>query len=144
MSIHRHRRRLVRGVYMSRVHISRILMPTVERVDVCNCIEKRILWLKTESLKISAIERTITRSRASLHSRRSPPFHINEQTKGMSVEMKHKFKLKSIIITSAIGYYVSRDHSDNWFVWRKFSVSQFNFLEFLFYIYSKMKMILWW
>lgn len=35
MSIHRHRQRQVRGVYMSRVHISRILMPIVERVDVC-------------------------------------------------------------------------------------------------------------
>lgn len=41
MSIHRRRQRLVRGVYMSRVHISRILMPIVERVDVCNYTKKR-------------------------------------------------------------------------------------------------------
>lgn len=41
MSIHRHRQRLVRGVYMSRVHISRILMPIVERVDVCKQKKKR-------------------------------------------------------------------------------------------------------
>lgn len=40
MSIHRRRRRQVRGVYKSQVRISRILMPIVERVDVCKCKKK--------------------------------------------------------------------------------------------------------
>lgn len=112
MSIHRRRRRLVRGVYMSQVRISRILMPIVERVDVCKCTRKKNIKIaisENDSLRKSAERDDRTNAGAekfvNSHASGSPPFHINKQTKERRIEA-HEFKLKSIIITSAIGYNV--------------------------------------